>query len=190
MRQTLQTPAFWCLWFVWGLAGAAGIATVTLSATFGVARGLPLEQAVLILTGFNVTNGASRLIAGHLSDIMGRRLTMGLTFGAAGVGYLLLPQVTGLEAWMVAADVVGFAFGTLFAVSAPLIVDCFGMARYGAVFGLVFTAYAFVAGPLGPWLSGYILDRTGGNFTLVFMYLATLCLASAFLVRYVRPAKP
>jgi MFS family permease len=85
MRQTLQTPAFWCFWLVWGLAGAAGIATVTLSTTFGTARGLTLEQAVLILTAFNVTNGASRLIAGYLSDMMGRRLTMGLTFAATGL---------------------------------------------------------------------------------------------------------
>ncbi len=190
MRQTLQTRAFWCLWLVCGLAGAAGIATVTLSTTFGMAQGLRLEQAVLILTGFNVTNGASRLITGHLSDAIGRRLTMGLTFAAAGLGYVLLPQVTGLGSWMVAAAVVGFAFGTLFAVSAPLIVDCFGMARFGAVFGLVFTAYAFVAGPLEPWLSGYILDQTDGNFTLVFTYLGSLCLVSAFLIRYVRPAKP
>jgi OFA family oxalate/formate antiporter-like MFS transporter len=130
------------------------------------------------------------LIAGHLSDMMGRRLTMGLTFGAAGLGYVLLPQVTGLVSWIIAAAVVGFAFGTLFSVSAPLIVDCFGMARFGAVFGLVFTAYAFVAGPLGPWLSGYILDRTGGNFTLVFTYLGSLCLVSAVLIRYVHPPKP
>jgi OFA family oxalate/formate antiporter-like MFS transporter len=130
------------------------------------------------------------LIAGHLSDMMGRRLTMGLTFGAAGLGYLLLPRVTGLGSWIIAAAVVGFAFGTLFAVSAPLIVDCFGMARFGAVFGLVFTAYAFVAGPLGPWLSGFILDQTGGNFTFVFTYLGSLCLVSAVLIRYVRPSKP
>jgi hypothetical protein len=45
-----------------------------------------LEQAILILTGFNVTNGAIRLIAGYLSGIMERRLTMGLTFWAGGLG--------------------------------------------------------------------------------------------------------
>ena len=43
---------------------------------------------------------------------------------------------------------VGFSFGTLFSVSAPLVADCFG---------LTFVAYGFVAGPLGPTLSGYLL---------------------------------
>ena len=185
---TLKTPGFWCLWLIWGTAGAAGVATVTLSTTFGVARGLSLEKAVFILTAFNITNGLSRLIAGYLSDSIGRRLTMGLTFAAAGLGYWLLPHMTGLPWWIAAAAVVGFAFGTLFAVSAPLIVDCFGMERFGSVFGLVFTAYAFVAGPIGPWLSGWLLDRTSGNFTIVFGYLGTLCAISAVLIWFVTPS--
>ena len=51
---------------------------------------------------------------------------MSLTFFAAGSAYLLLPRMTDLTAIMVLAAVIGFAFGTLFAVSAPLAVDCFG----------------------------------------------------------------
>ena len=187
LPQILRTRSFWCIWLVWGFAGAAGIATVTLSATFGLARGLSMEKAVLLLTAFNITNGVSRLITGYFSDAVGRRLTMGITFAFAGVGYLLLPHVTGLTVWLVVAAVVGFSFGTLFSVSAPLVVDCFGMEKFGTVFGMVFTAYAFVAGPLGPWLSGYLLDRTSGDFSLVFHYLGILCLFSAFLIRYVTP---
>jgi len=187
LKQILYSRSFWSLWLAWGFAGAAGIATVILSTTFGLARGLSMEKAVLILTAFNMTNGVSRFIAGYLSDVIGRRLTMGITFVMAGVAYGLLPHVTGLTAWITIATVVGFSFGTVFAVSAPLIVDCFGIERFGTIFGMVFTAYAFVAGPLGPWLSGYILDRTSGDFTLVFYYLATLCFLAAFLVRYVTP---
>ena len=190
LTQILHSRSFWSLWLVWGFAGAAGIATVILSTAFGLARGLPMEKAVLILTAFNITNGVSRFIAGTLSDVIGRRLTMGITFVMAGAAYGILPHVTGLSAWLAMASVVGFSFGTVFAVSAPLIVDCFGMERFGMIFGMVFTAYAFVAGPLGPWLSGYLLDRTSGGFTLVFYYLATLCFLSAFLVRYVTPPTP
>ncbi len=187
LPEILRTRSFWCIWLVWGFAGAAGIATVTLSTTFGLARGLTMEKAVLLLTAFNITNGISRLITGYFSDAIGRRLTMGITFVIAGVGYGLLPHVTGLSAWLVVAAMVGFSFGTLFSVSAPLVVDCFGMEKFGTVFGMVFTAYAFVAGPLGPWLSGCLLDLTSGDFTLVFHYLGILCLLSAFLIRYVTP---
>ena len=142
------------------------------------------------MTAFNITNGISRLITGYFSDTVGRRLTMGITFALAGAGYGLLPHLTSITAWLVVAAAVGFSFGTLFSVSAPLVVDCFGMENFGTVFGMVFTAYAFVAGPLGPWLSGYLLDRTAGDFTFVFHYLGVLCLLSAFLVRYVTPPAP
>ncbi|MBO8182436.1 MAG: hypothetical protein H0Z28_06545 [Archaeoglobus sp.] len=80
----------------------------------------------------------------------------------------------------------GFAFGTMTAVSAPLTSDCFGLKHFGAIFGLVFTAYGFIAGIIGPSLSGYILDFTG-NFKLVLLYLGIFCLLSSFLILKVRP---
>ncbi len=136
---------------------------------------------------FSVGNGASRLAMGGLSDLVGRTATLGAAFAAAGLAYLLLPQATGpgLTAALVAT--VGVAFGTLFAVSAPLAVECFGPAHFGAVFGLVFTAYGFVSGALGPWLSGYLLDASGGDLGVVCGYLGALCLVAAALVLGVRP---
>ncbi|MBN1102397.1 MAG: MFS transporter [Deltaproteobacteria bacterium] len=187
VSQSLRTRAFWLLWLTWALAGAAGISMVTLSTSFGLAGGLPVHEAVLILTAFNMTNGLSRLLSGFLSDFFGRNATMAVTFLAAGCAYLLFGHVQGLVPWSVLATVVGFAFGTLFAVSAPLAGDCFGMKHFGAIFGLVFTAYGFVAGVVGPWLSGYVLDVTRGDFTLVFNYLGAFCLASAVLIWFARP---
>ena len=124
-----------------------------------------MESAVVILTAFNITNGGSRIIMGFLSDMVGRNLAMSLTFLAAGGAYFLLPHANTLIVLAFLAAVIGFAFGTLFAVSAPLATDCFGLKHFGAIFGLVFTAYGFVSGILGPSLSGYLLDITRGNFT-------------------------
>ena len=112
---------------------------------------------------------------------------MALAFLAAGCAYLLLPSLDGLIIWAVMAGVIGFAFGTLFAVSAPLVSDCFGMAHFATIFGLVFTAYGFVAGALGPWLSGYLLDTTGANFNIVFRYLGSFCLTAGVLIWFVKP---
>ena len=185
--QTLRTVAFWFLWMTWALAGAAGIAMIPLSTSFGLARGLSINQAVLILTAFNLANGLSRPASGYLSDIIGRNVTMGLAFLAGGCAYFLMPFIGGLAGWCVMAAVVGYGFGTLFAVSAPLASDCFGLAHFGAILGLVFTGYGFVAGPLGPWLSGLVLDTTDGNFALVFGYLGSLYIVSAVAIWFTRP---
>ena len=185
--QTLRTAAFWFLWMTWALAGAAGIAMIPLSTSFGLARGLNISQAVLILTAFNLTNGLSRPASGYLSDIIGRNVTLSLAFLAGGCAYFLMPFLNGLAGWCILAAIVGYGFGTLFAVSAPLAGDCFGLAHFGAILGLAFTGYGFVAGPLGPWLSGLVLDATGGNFGIVFGYLGSFYVISGIVILFTRP---
>jgi MFS transporter, OFA family, oxalate/formate antiporter len=190
VRESLRTSSFWFLWLTWAFQGAAGIAMVTLSTAYGLSKGLTMESAVVILTAYNVTNGGSRIIMGFLSDRVSRNLAMSLTFLAAGAAYFLMPYPNTLFVLAFLAAVIGFAFGTLFAVSAPLATDCFGLKHFGAIFGLVFTAYGFVSGILGPSLSGYLLDITKGNFLLVFTYLGIFCILSGIFIRWVTPPQP
>lgn len=187
VRETLHTRSFWFLWLTWTLAGAAGISMTVLSTGYGLSLGLPLESAVLILTAFNLTNGTSRLASGYLSDRLGRRRVMSLAFLAAGLAYFLFPLAGDLISSAILAAVVGLSFGTLFSVSAPLVADCFGLEHFGAIFGLTFAAYGFVAGPLGPTLSGYLLDLNGDNFIPVFLYLGMFSLLAALSIRQVVP---
>lgn len=187
VAEALKTRSFWFLWLTWAFAGAAGISMVMLSVAFGEARDLSPQKAVLLLTAFNLTNGASRVISGYVSDIIGRRITLTLAFLAAGVAYLIMDRTGSPVVWMVLSATIGYAFGTLFSVSAPLVGDCFGMAHFGPIIGVVFTAYGFISGVIGPWLCGYLLDITGGNFGLIFGYLGTLYLLAALMILLIRP---
>lgn len=187
VKESLHTKSFWLLWITWTLAGAAGVSMTLLATGYGLFLGFPLPSAILILTAFNLSNGISRLLSGILSDRIGRNQVMSLAFLAAGVAYFILPWARELAVCAILAAVVGFSFGTLFSVSAPLVTDCFGLEHFGAIFGLTFAAYGFVAGPLGPTLSGYLLDVTGDNFFLVFMYLGIFCLLAGWCIRQVVP---
>ncbi len=187
VKESLRTRSFWLLWLTWTLAGAAGVSLTVLSTGFGLSLGLSAESAVLILTAFNLTNGAGRLISGILSDRLGRNQVMSFAFLAAGIAYFALPWSKELFSAALLAAVVGFSFGTLFSVSAPLIADCFGLEHFGAIFGLTFAAYGFVAGPLGPTLSGYLLDMSNDNFLPVFLYLGLFSLMAGLCIRWVVP---
>lgn len=189
VKESLRTKAFWFLWLTWAFQGAAGIAMVTLSINFGLSKGLALPWAVVILSAFNITNGLSRILMGFLSDKWERTGVMSITFLAAGCAYLVLPYVSTFLAFILLSAFVGFAFGTLFAVSAPLVADCFGLKHFGAILGLIFTAYGFVSGPIGPSLSGYVLDLSAGNYFIVFTYLGIFCLLSGFFIRRVVPCR-
>jgi len=186
VAQALRTRNFWLMWSSWALAGGAGFAMVTLSTLFGLRMGLSMDQAVFILAAYGLMNGFSRIISGYLSDHIGRKATMCMAFLIGGCAYILMPHLNGIYLWALMAAGVAFAFGTLFAVSAAMATDCFGMKHFGVIFGLIFTAYGFFAGPLGPWLGGRILDMTQGNFTIVFSYLGGFYLIAAILISFVR----
>ena len=185
--RSVRTPSFWFLWTTWALQGAACVSMITLATAYGLSLGFKLESAVVILTAFNLANGVSRFVGGMLSDVVGRNKVMSVAFFAAAAAYFTLPHVSTLLLLAILAIIIGFAFGTLFAVSAPLIVDCFGILHFGSIFGLVATAYGFVSGPIGPSLTGYMLDLTNGNYMVVFCYLGTMSLISSFLIRFVVP---
>jgi OFA family oxalate/formate antiporter-like MFS transporter len=187
VSESLHTRSFWLLWATWTFAGAAGVSMTILAAEYGLFLGFSLPSAILILTAFNLTNGMSRLCSGILSDRFGRNPVMSLAFLAAACAYFLLPWARSLWVCALLAAVVGFSFGTLFSVSAPLVADCFGLEHFGAIFGLTFAAYGFVAGPLGPTLSGYLLDVTGDNFFLVFLYLGVFSMLASICIRRVVP---
>jgi OFA family oxalate/formate antiporter-like MFS transporter len=189
VAEALKSREFWYIWFTWVFAGAAGASMLVLATGFGLARGLNLSQSIVLLTCFNLTNGGGRLVSGFFSDWLGRSRTMAICFAGAAAAYLIMPHFNGIMLWAALAAVVGLAFGTLFAVTAPLTGDCFGMTHFGAIFGLIFTAYGFLSGPLGPWLSGYILDLTRGNYTMVFSYLGLMYLVSAGLILLVQPER-
>jgi MFS family permease len=135
--------------YLWAFLTGASSAFIYLPALTVVQRWYPQRRGLV-----------SGLVSGFLSDVVGRKMVMITTFLLAGGAYYLLPHVTGIIIWSVLAAVIGFAFGTLFAVSAPLVSDCFGMEHFGSIFGGIFTAFGFFSGALGPWLGGYLLDLT------------------------------
>ena len=80
------------------------------------------------------------------------------------------------------AACVGYGLGNLFAITPPLASGIFGLKNFGTIFGVIFTAYGFVGGIVGPMLAGVVLDRTGNNYTIVFTYLAAFALIGALLM--------
>ncbi len=187
--RTLRSSSFWMLWSTIALMGAGGIAMVTLGTSYGLSLGLDLGRAVVILTVFNLGSGLSRLIMGYASDHLPRARVMSLAFFSAGAAYLLLPWaggMWGLAPVVLLAGVIGYAFGTMWSVAAPLVTDCFGPRHFGEIFGLLFTAYGFISGALGPSLGGFLADWLG-SFFWVFFYLGGLCLVAGLLITRVRP---
>ncbi|MFH2091915.1 MAG: MFS transporter [Pseudomonadota bacterium] len=187
LKQTLHLAPFWYLWCVWALAGASGISLIVLASSFGQHLGYGITQYVVILTSFNILNGLGRLACGRLADRYSKPHIMTGIFLMAAFAYACMPFAHNLYMVSFLAGFVGLAFGGLFTVSAPLVTDVFGLENFGRIFGLVFTAYGFLAGFLGPWLSGIILDATNSNYRIVFWLFTLFYLISSIFILKVRP---
>lgn len=185
-KEAIRTAPFWCMCVIWACMGAAGISMVTLSTNY--ASYLGIAGGVIILTVFNITNGVSRLLAGFLSDKVGGRNVGCVAFVAATIGYFGLNFSTSFAVITLFAAFVGYGFGTMFAISAPVLTDIYGIKYFGLIFGLVFTSYGFLGGILGPNLYGVVLQNTG-SYHPVFIYLGIFALISVVLIRFVKPLK-
>lgn len=186
LKEALKTRAFWAVWFAWVFVGAAGISMVSQGGNFAAAIALP---SVVVITAFNLTNGIGRIVAGTLSDFIGRNATGCVAFVLGAIGYAAIPFCRNPVLVAILAAFVGFSFGTLFAISAPLVSDLFGLKHYSSIFSLVFMAYGFVSAVVGPALVGMLLKMTGEKYTVVFPLLALFCLAGAVCIMLARHAK-
>ena len=186
VKEALRTGSFWAVWLSWMFVGAAGISMVSQGGNFAASIGLP---TVVVITAFNLTNGIGRIVAGALSDYIGRNATGCVAFVMGAVGYLTLPFCSNAVLVAVLSAFVGFAFGTLFAISAPLVSDLFGLKHYSTIFSLVFAAYGFISGVVGPALVGQLLKMTGEKFTIVFPILAAFCTVGAVCIMLARHSR-
>ena len=186
VKEALCSRSFWAVWFAWVFVGAAGISMVSQATSFALTIQV---SGVVVLTAFNLTNGISRIVAGTLSDFIGRNATGCIAFLLGGLGYFLLPFCRNLILVAVLAAFVGFAFGTLFAISAPLVSDLFGLKHYSTIFSLVFVAYGFISGIVGPALTGQLLKATGENYTVVFLLLGFFCVIGAVCILQAKHAR-
>lgn len=182
-KQALKTKAFWLIWLVWVFMGASGISMISLSKSYAITLGL---SGVVILTAFNIVNGVGRIIAGSLSDKIGGEMTCAVAFFLTTIAYIMMPHMSGIAGAAVCAACVGFGFGTLFTVTGPIVTGIFGLKYFGMIYGLIFTAYGFISGILGPTLSGMVLDMTGNNYTIVFSYLAVFAFIGGVLILVLR----
>ncbi len=158
--EALRTRSFWAVWITWVFVGAAGISMVSQGGNFAASIGL---SSVVVITSFNLTNGIGRIVAGTLSDFIGRNATGCVAFVLGAIGYAVLPFCANPVLVAVLSAFVGFSFGTLFAISSPLVSDLFGLENYSTIFSLVFVAYGFISGIVGPALVGQLLMLTGEN---------------------------
>ncbi len=198
-KEMLRTPQFYMIFLTFAISAGAGLMSIGLMKLYPMealmANGLSELRASAIAGSaiaifFSLANGLGRILWGVISDAIGRRRSIIILTFTQGIFVILFTYMAGQELLLyLAATLIGFNYGGLFALFPATTADVFGTKSVGQNYPYVFLAYGF-GGIFGPILGGYLGDM--GNFPAAFTISGVLVLLSTlliFFVKYVREAQ-
>jgi len=154
--QILRTPLFYLLWLMYAFAAGAGlmiIGNITTIAKLG-----KIEAGFILVALLAIGNAAGRIVAGMLSDRIGRLWTMCIIFlFQACLMMVLRTGLSDMTAFVAVSMLLGFNYGACLSVFPSAVKDNFGLKNFGINYGLVFTAWG-VGGFIFPLAAGKLFE--------------------------------
>jgi MFS family permease len=178
--QLLKNPSFYVMWIAFFIGAGAGL--MVIGSIAGMAKQSMGELAFLAVVILAVGNAAGRIIAGMLSDRIGRTLTLALMTGFQAILMFIAIPVIGAEhpsaiLIVLIATLIGFNYGANLALFPAITKDFWGLKNFGANSGLLFTSWG---------IGGFVLGRASemmkaatGDFALSFGVAGMLLAAAA-----------
>lgn len=182
--QMMSRPSFW-IYFMWNLVlAASGLLVINSSANIAVYYGMAAGFGLMV----SLLNGAGRPVIGIILDRLGQLKGMfiiNLALILSGV-LLLITGLSGSRVTMIAGLlVVGMCYGGGVTISAKVISDLYGKRHYAVNFSLS-NFCSIPAAFIGPYFSGMLQDRSGGNYTTTFLMLTIMAAFALFIILVLR----
>ncbi|MBI5489748.1 MAG: OFA family MFS transporter [Deltaproteobacteria bacterium] len=186
----LKTPLFWLLWLMFAFGAGAGlmiIGNITTIAKLG-----HIEAGFILVALLAVGNASGRILAGILSDKIGRTWTMFIIFVfQAALMMVLRTGLSEMTTFVVVSMLLGFNYGACLSVFPSATKDNFGLKNFGVNYGLVFTSWG-VGGFVFPLAAGKIFETakaaTGtGSYDNAYLVAAAALALAAILTFVTRP---
>jgi MFS family permease len=175
--EVIKTKAFYKLWFMFFVGSGAGL--IIIGSVAGMAKQSMGSMAWIVVALMAVGNAGGRVVAGILSDKIGRTRTLMImmTFQGLVITSLIFIGQTQALLLVIAATLIGFNYGTNLSLFPSATKDYFGIKNFGANYGLVFSAWG-VGGFIFPRVSQMIVASTGSPETVYIMAAFLLFLSA------------
>ena len=172
---------FYLLWMIYFIASGAGL--MVISSINGMAKKSMGEMAFLAVVVLALGNASGRVVAGFVSDKVGRKVTLlGVTILQAICMMLAVPvtETLGFPILLVLlATAIGFHYGANLCLFPAFAKDLYGLKNFGVNYGILFTAWG---------AGGFVLSRlqqmlkaSSGNFRSSFFVAAAFLVVGALL---------
>lgn len=180
--DVLKKRSFYIIWSIFFIGAGAGL--MVIGSVAGMAQRSMGESAFIAVAILAVGNAAGRILAGLLSDRIGRRTTLMMILLFQAVLLLSAIPVMGSDRSspllvLVIATFLGFNYGANLSLFPSLTKDMWGLKNFGINYGIVFTAWGvggFVMGRMSQ-----MLVAASGSYTSSFIVAAVLLLGGSIL---------
>ncbi len=180
LRAAMRTSHLWLFFAVFTLTSVAMLMIITHQVAHTLDRGFDRQAGVLALGIMGLMSALGRSLFGALFDRVRRELAVGLSFGCSLAGMVAITFVqSGQTGWLlgVYAVVFGLSFGSRGPMMNAMIAERFSGRHLGKIYGLTSLGVG-VGSFIGPWLAGWIFDRTQ-SYTIAFV-AAVGCMVAAW----------
>ena len=180
--EMLKTRAFYTILLIYFIGAGAGL--MVIGSLAGMAKKSMGELAFLVVAILAIGNAGGRIIAGILSDKIGRRATLMIMLGVQTILMLVAIPIVGAEkssavVLVLVATFIGFNYGTNLSLFPSLTKDNWGLKNFGINYGIVFTAWGVGGFVMGR--SSQMLIAHTGAYTSSFLTAAALLIVGVFL---------
>ena len=177
--EMMKTGTFYKLWIIFCVGSGAGL--MIIGGVAGMAKSGMGSMAWVVVALMAVGNASGRVVAGILSDKIGRANTLFIMMTAQAIVIFSLLFITPAQIVLlvIAATLIGFNYGTNLSLFPSATKDFFGLKNFGVNYGLVFSAWG-VGGFIFPRVSQMIVAYTQSP-RMAYILAAGLLLLGAVL---------
>ncbi len=189
--KMLKSVAFYKIWFIYFIGAGAGL--MVIGSIAGMAKQSMGEIAFLVVAIMAVGNAGGRIVAGILSDKIGRKITLVfmLLFQAL-LMMIAIPIVGSAHSnallLVLLATLIGFNYGTNLSLFPSLCKDNWGLKHFGTNYGILFTAWGVGGFVMGRF--SQMLQAGSGSYTKSFLTAAVLLLIGTVLTFTLKEQSP
>jgi OFA family oxalate/formate antiporter-like MFS transporter len=189
-REMLGTVQFYLLWFMYACGAGAGLMIISKLASIADKQ-VGISLGFVLVAVLAIGNGGGRVVAGVLSDKVGRKATMFSCFVLQALLILLLSKATkenvlGTVPLMAFISMmIGANYGANLSLFPSITKDFYGAKNFGMNYGLVFTAWG---------VGGFMLAKLAGTmyvkyetFEIAYYGASGLLVLAAVMVFFVKP---
>lgn len=171
-RDILSSRVFWLAALTMSLVSATCQAMVVTLVPYGIQLGHPVASMALLVGGFSICAGVTKVVAGLLSDRMELRWLLALSAALMMAAWLALLVSPAFASLMAAACLSGIALGCALPATAALLANAFGAARFGSVMGWAY-ALLLVLLIVVVLFAGIVFDKAG-SYQPAFLSFAVM----------------